>query len=324
MGYKKSKKIWFLIFSILLSLVIFGIFHIVNSDYFEQLITESKSNSANIIRNQGTLNDTLYGNEMSVDSLAEEKYLATVVKSNITISSIEKIQKRNPDDSLMANARILMLGDSHLMGPFGEHLQRFIHESGFFDILSISIAGAGSATFVYPLRNNCCGYAIRESLHDEKIPSNQNIRYLEYNSGISGDIVGKKYNGRLSNVLLEIEPDIIIIALGSNYSNDHQGLINILKKNAPMAQIVWIGPMKRKQISMRIKAIQQAVERNEIFFVRSDDVIGSDTISTGHFYGIEAKRWANTIFERIKPLLDRYADSQQNVNKNNTDSLKHE
>lgn len=316
------KKIW--LWVLLLSII--AIIPMVIYIYFNDLILNCNSHELqpihDTIQNEAT-SDTTFDCEALIDSTTEDAYLETVAKSNITYTSIEKINKQNPEDSLNSYAQILMLGDSHLMGPFGEHLQRFIHESGFFDILSISIAGAGSATFVYPLRNNCCGFAIRESLHDEKIPSNRNIRYLEYNSGISGEIVGKKYNGRLSNVLLQIEPDIIIIALGSNYSNDHQGLINILKKHSQTAQIVWIGPMRRKQISMRIKAIQSAVEKNGIFFVRSDDVIGSDTLSMGHYYGPEAKRWAKTIYERVKPLLDCYTKNQQNAYQNKTDSLTH-
>ncbi|MDD2346610.1 MAG: hypothetical protein PHY85_10780 [Bacteroidales bacterium] len=244
----------------------------------------------------------------------ENENLDYIPVSNITYTSISRIQAHSESDSTSRVPRILMLGDSHLMGPFGEHLQRAIHNTKKFDILSISISGAGSKTYTYKMTNNCCGYAIRESLHDEIIPPNKKIRYLEYNSYQSDDIVSKKHNGRLSNVLSEIQPDIVLIALGSNLVNDHQGLIDIIRKNSQNSEIVWVGPMRRSGLGNRIKAIQNAVDKNDIYFVRSDDVVGHDTITTTHFYGKESRLWANTIFTRIKPLLDKISDDESKGN----------
>lgn len=230
--------------------------------------------------------------------------------SNITYTSISRIKPHSENDSISRVPRILMLGDSHLMGPFGEHLHRAIHDTKKLDILSISIGGSGSKTYTYKMTNSCCGYAIRESLHDEIIQPKKKIRYLEYCSSQSDDIVSKKHNGRLSKVLSDLQPDIVLIALGSNVINDHQGLINIIRENSQNAEIVWVGPMRRSGLAGRIKAIQNAVEKNNIFFVRSDDVVGHDTITTTHFYGKESRLWANTIFSRIEPLLDKITTAE--------------
>lgn len=242
--------------------------------------------------------------------LDSNENLDHIPTSNITFSSISRIKQHSENDSISKVPRILMLGDSHLMGPFGEHLQRAIHNTEKFDILSISIGGAGSKTYTYKMANSCCGYAIRESLHDEIIPPKKKFRYLEYNSYQSDDIVSKKHNGRLSNVILDFQPNIILIALGSNVVNDHQGLINIIRENSQNSEIVWIGPMRRTGLGRRIKAIQNTVDKNNIFFVRSDDVVGHDTITTTHFYGKESRLWANTIFSRIEPLLYKIAEEE--------------
>ena len=244
--------------------------------------------------------------EDSIPEIPENESLDYIPASNITFKSVSKISLRNETDSINQLPRLLMLGDSHLMGPFGEHLQKAIHNTGFFDILSISLAGAGSKTFTYKMTNSCCGYAIRESLHDEVIPKNKKIRLLEYNSVQSDDVVSKKHDGRLSKILADFKPDLVLIALGNNFVNDHQGLIDIIRSYSVDTEIVWVGPMRRTKLGMRVKAIQKAVDKNDIYFVRSDDVIGHDTITTTHFYGNEARVWANTIFSRIEPLLMRY------------------
>ncbi|MDD2411847.1 MAG: hypothetical protein RBS19_11360 [Bacteroidales bacterium] len=248
--------------------------------------------------------------EDSIPKMESNENLDYIPTSNITYTSISRIEKHSENDSISKVPRILMLGDSHLMGPFGEHLQRAIHNTEKFDILSISIGGAGSKTYTYKMTNNCCGYAIRESLHDEVIPPKKSLRYLEYNSVRNEDVVSKKHNGKLSKVISDLQPDIVLIALGSNVINDHQGLINIIRDNSQNCEIVWIGPMRRSGLTHRIKAIQNTVDKNNIFFVRSDDVVGHDTITTTHFYGKESRLWANTIFDRIKPLLDRIGDDK--------------
>ncbi len=271
--------------------------------YSSSIIPLSHKDTINI----NNAKDSISIANLKIDSAKGDFNPDEVATSNITNISTERIIKRDPQDSSNLYARILMLGDSHLMGQFGEFFQRDLHETGLFDILSISIGGAGSASFTYPMHNNCCGFIIRESIHNEKIGVNKKLRNLEYKNRKTGEVIGKKYNGHLGNILTEINPDIVIVALGSNLTNNHQGLINIIKKNTPNSQIVWVGPMRCKKIGIRVKTIQQAVVKNNIFFVRSDDVVGSDSLNMEHLCGAEAKQWANTIFDRMKPLLDRYS-----------------
>lgn len=199
--------------------------------------------------------------------------------------------------------QMLILGDSHLNGEFGEYLQKKLHESKGFDIYSIAIGGAGSRHFTMTMRNHCCGFRIRESCYGETYGSKDRIRTLEKSSTGTNEIVGKAHKGQLKNVLAYLNPDIVVIALGNNYVNDHQTLVNLIKTQSAATQIIWVGPMLRMNLTQRMTAINQVVKKNSLFLVRSDDILGSDTLTTGHFYGKTAQNWANKVAERMKPAL---------------------
>lgn len=199
--------------------------------------------------------------------------------------------------------QMLILGDSHLNGEFGEFLQKKLHENKDFDILSIAIGGAGSRHFTLTMRNHCCGFKIRETCYGETYGPKDRVRTLENAATGTNEIVGKAFRGQLKNVLAHFQPDLVVIALGNNYVNDHQNLVNMIKTQSAGAQIVWVGPMLRMNLSERMTAINQVVKKNNLFLVRSDDILGSDTLTSGHFYGKTAQNWASKVAERMKPAL---------------------
>lgn len=198
---------------------------------------------------------------------------------------------------------MLILGDSHLNGAFGEFLHKKLHDGKNFDIYSIAIGGAGSRHFTMTMRNHCCGYKIRESCYGEELTPKQSVRTVEKSATGTNEVVGKAYRGQLKNVLAHIRPDIVVIALGNNYVNDHQTLVNMIKNQSPLTTIIWVGPMLRLNLEQRMIAIQQVVKKNSLFLVRSDDILGSDTLTSGHFYGKTAQNWAYKVAERMKPAL---------------------
>ena len=199
--------------------------------------------------------------------------------------------------------QMLILGDSHLNGEFGEFLQKKLHGTQPLDIYSIAIGGAGSRHFTMTMRNHCCGFKIRESCYGEALTPREKIRTLEKAASGTGEIVGKPFNGQLSGVLGHVQPDIVVIALGNNYVNDHQVLVNMIRKQSAKTSIIWIGPMLRMNLEQRMTAIEQVVKRNSLFLVRSDDLLGSDTLTSGHFYGKTAQNWADKVVERMAPAL---------------------
>ncbi len=212
--------------------------------------------------------------------------------------------------------RILILGDSHLVGNFGEMLHKGLHESGKFDILSIAIGGAGSRNFTMTMRNNCCGYIIRQSFYNELLKPEQKVRRMESNSNSSGEIVGKLYKGKLENVLLQFEPHIVVIALGHNNINDHQNLVNTIISQNKHTQIIWIAPLRNRNTRRQLNEIRKVTVDNNIYLVRSDDILGNDTAQSIHFSGKTAQHWAQTVIERMQPMLSENYSILKQIKKN--------
>ncbi|MBC8043085.1 MAG: hypothetical protein IAF08_06540 [Rhizobacter sp.] len=206
--------------------------------------------------------------------------------------------------------RLLILGDSHLMGDFGEFLHRRLHESGKYDVLSIAICGAGSYQFAHPFENDICGYKIRESKAGEVLIKNK-VRVLEISRTKSKGAIGKDYGGSTAAVLQKWKPDAVIVSLGANFINAHQPLVDILKGYNPAMRFVWVSPFLRENFAARLQAIKKVIKDNPHgVLVRSDDIMGSDTLSgPNHFTGSDAKVWANKIAQRAGTHLDTFFDT---------------
>ena len=201
---------------------------------------------------------------------------------------------------------VLILGDSHFVGHFGEYVHKNLHDINKYDVLSVAISGAGSKHYTLTLKNFCCGYKIRYScagdipLDAKKSP----IAILEKSSTGSNELIGKNWKGKLPEMLKDWMPDIVVFSLGSNNVNSHQGLVDIIRSYHAEIPIIWIGPFKRKGNLERYKLIEKTIKDNaNIHLVRSDDILGHDTITMAHYYVNTAKKWANKVTERMKPIL---------------------
>ena len=200
---------------------------------------------------------------------------------------------------------ILILGDSHMKGYFGEFFHKRLHNEGKYFILSIAIGGAGTKTFVSELWSTCCGYRVRYTSPDRKISDKEWVPVLESSESSDDLKILKIYGSALSSVLKLFKPDVVIIALGSNYYNAHSELINIMEYYRPSIPFVWVGPYNRVNVDVRYKYIERAMENKPNgILVRSDDIVGNDTITSKHYVGKTARYWAYTVVERMKPFLD--------------------
>lgn len=198
---------------------------------------------------------------------------------------------------------IVILGDSHLVGDFGEYLHLGLHEKYNCDITSIAIAGAGSLHYVLTMTNFCCGYKIRQSCATDSLCYGK-INVIESKGYGDSSVVAPQYDGKLKKFLAAVNPDLVIFSLGSNYSNAHQELVEIVRKYNRTVPIIWIGPFMRANFTMRINLILPVVKYNKnIYLIRSDDILGNDTIMMHHFEGNTAKKWANKIVERMKEKI---------------------
>jgi hypothetical protein len=205
---------------------------------------------------------------------------------------------------------VLILGDSHFVGHFGEYVHENLHETNKYDIFSIAISGAGSKHFTMTLKNFCCGYKIRYSCAGTHSPTEGNTKgqsdivVLEKAGSGNNGIIGKSWKGKLPEMMLYWMPDLVVFSLGSNNVNAHQALVDIIRAYQASIPIIWIGPFKRKGNQERYKMIEKTVKENtNIHLVRSDDIIGHDTITMTHYYGKTAQKWANKVTDRMKPLL---------------------
>jgi hypothetical protein len=201
---------------------------------------------------------------------------------------------------------VLILGDSHFVGHFGEYVHKNLHETNKYDILSVAISGAGSKHFTLTLKNFCCGYKIRYSCAGEVAEDDKksSVIILEKSSAGTNGIIGKSWKGKLPALLSDWMPDLVIFSLGSNNVNSHQDLVDIIRSYQASIPIIWIGPFKRKGNTERYKLIEKTVKDNkDIHLVRSDDILGHDTITMAHYYGKTAQKWANKVTERMVPIL---------------------
>ncbi len=201
---------------------------------------------------------------------------------------------------------ILVLGDSHMKGYFGEFFHKKLHSEVRFFILNVAIGGAGTKTFTHDqLRSTCCGYRVRYTCPESKLKDKEWIPVLESGEDSEDRLICKVYGATLSLLLQKFKPDVVVIALGSNYYNAHKGLLRIIETYKYNLPFVWVGPYNRVNADLRYDAIYDALaSRNNGILVRSDDILGSDTLTQKHFVGKTARYWAHTVVDRMMPFID--------------------
>ncbi|MDF1549037.1 MAG: hypothetical protein P1P88_14530 [Bacteroidales bacterium] len=205
---------------------------------------------------------------------------------------------------------ILILGDSNLKGHFGAFLQKEIHDSCKVDVLSIAIGGAGSKTFLPPMKNSCCGYRVRQSntnIELEKAKKNTEIKIpiLEKSEKATNCTVMGQYEGNLLSIMNVYKPLAVILVLGTNYLNAHDELLALIKSYDNNIPIVWIGPFDKKTSTGRYTLIKEALKnQTNCMLVPSDSIVDKLGLTPDHFYGTEAKKLAKVISAQFRPFLD--------------------
>ena len=200
--------------------------------------------------------------------------------------------------------KLLVLGDSHMVGQFGDWLHRGIHEWQKYDVFSVAIGGAGSRTFLQTLRNFCCGFMIRAEKPGEPLVNEfmkrESFTYIQTDTNILA-----QYHSNIDSVLSRFKPDEVIIALGSNMIDAHQDLVTRIHRYAPDSKIFWVGPYARKNMNYRIREIMEvcADPFNNCVFIHSDDLVGNANLESWHFEGKQARTWADSICVRLQKAM---------------------
>lgn len=200
---------------------------------------------------------------------------------------------------------VLMLGDSHMVGYFGEHLQRYLHQKGAFHILSVAIGGAGSYTFAAPiLKNNCCGFRIRRTWADDSIGYNSPIRLVNGSLKANQKAIGNSWNRNLDSLMLYWQPDLIVVELGNNRIDNHSGLIQKIRALRPHSPIYWISPFLRPGLAQRVAGIQKALSQDSnAILIPAWDLAGNDTLSSFHMSSGKARKASERLANRISDTL---------------------
>src|SRR5688572_15731969 len=110
-----------------------------------------------------------------------------------------------------AQPRMLVIGDSHMVGHFGDRFHIKLHELKKYEILSVAIGGSGSANFLYPLYDFCCGYMVRQAKPGDSLDKKGKFPWLAGSYSISNDAILTNYNSRLDSVLRKFKPNMVVI-----------------------------------------------------------------------------------------------------------------
>ncbi len=198
-----------------------------------------------------------------------------------------------------------MLGDSHMVGYFGEHLQRHLHQLGSFHILSVAIGGAGSQTFtVAELKNACCGFRIRRTWADDSIGHSSPVRTVAGTLRADFKPIGRTWSRNLDSLMAYWQPDLVVVELGNNRIDNHAGLLQKIRKYKPYIPIYWISPFLRPGLQSRILGIQKVLKTDiNARMIPAWDLAGHDTLSTFHMSSIRARRASERLARRICDTL---------------------
>lgn len=206
---------------------------------------------------------------------------------------------------LQGGVRMLLIGDSHISGQYGAHLHRFLHQAFPAEWMSVGIGGAGSRHYTMKLKNFCCGYVVRKSTPDEKLLNGKLPLKIEAAGTADQEPILKDYGSRLDSLVKIFQPSVVLIALGNNATNNHDGLIKLLLAAKPDVSLIWIGPFRRLNLESRLEAIRKSLNKfPHVHFVPVHDLAGHDTLSTFHFSGKRAESVALMVSRRITPVLD--------------------
>jgi hypothetical protein len=205
---------------------------------------------------------------------------------------------------------VLILGDSYLKGHFGTFLQKEIHDSGQYDVLSIAIGGAGSETFLPPMKNKCCGYRVRQTCANIDLEKTKGIEQveiplLEKAESPTNKVVMQLYGGDLSAIMNTYRPLAVILVLGANKINAHEELLKLIKSYDENIPIVWIGPFNSKTSAGSYASIKKALKnQTNCMLVQSDSIVDKLKLVPEHFYGNDAKKLAKAIYKQFEVFLD--------------------
>lgn len=197
-------------------------------------------------------------------------------------------------DLLLAST-VMLIGDSHSVGPFGWYLDENLRKEGYH---VASYASCGSiAKWWTTQQKTTCGY---------------------YSNDLNGNVTKANSHPtpKLTSLLAEVKPEAVIVELGSNYvktpsdefvKNDIKAFVKTIKDTG--ATCFWISApdmrLYRNDISRLDKLVYEAVGNDCVMFdskkVTAYPATGGDGIHYWFNAGLPiAHKWADGAFEAFK------------------------
>jgi len=189
--------------------------------------------------------------------------------------------------------RVMLIGDSHSVGPFGRHLDFLLRKEGYI-VHTAASCGSTLKNWITGKSTNCGFFS-------------KNIKgeVIEYNTG---------QTPLLKNIFDEVKPNILLIEMGANYQyytfekQIQEEIRSVLKFYAPMVdRCIWVThPDSRKYPEQRLKLAllisETVLPFCEVFHsyeVTKYPSKGGDGIHYSFSTAVPiAKNWANLVFEK--------------------------
>lgn len=228
--------------------------------------------------------------------------------------------------------KVLQIGDSHTVGPFGKKLYQELTDAGF-QARSIGLAGSSG----------------KHWSSDKESERKLSYGFVDrgYNGKGSAPVMGSKGVSKLSTYIQNDKPDIVIIELGDNfasYSKTYNDLnnksanaaaineINLILNQLEKAQFnkscYWVGPLwtnkdkinTYKKTNARAQVVAELIKNTiskKCHFINSQNLLTtkeSETVSDGlHFKENSGALWGRKAADAI--IQDIYSKKKNTQTK---------
>jgi hypothetical protein len=214
--------------------------------------------------------------------------------------------------------RVLMLGDSLSVGPFGQEMQHFLIER-FGESRVYLLASCGSSPEHWlgsePEFISRCGYRV-------KTPRQYMLG--EYEKGRRPEPFPTP---KLEQILLKTRPDLVLVQLGTNWfdlleqaatpevlerlESIVERFVAALQGAEPRPQLVWITPpdsARFRRVQGMVTALLRRVGRRRCFSCIDSSALvqyvpGQSGADGVHYATVAAEKWANGVKERLLKIL---------------------
>ena len=201
---------------------------------------------------------------------------------------------------------VLVLGDSHMYGKFGQTLHEEISRKIKGNVLSIASCPAAPKTYTEKTIKAVCGLKVRQSFYSHQ-------KFTTPPKVIKKGVKTKIRN--LGYYLNRLRPAVVVVALGTNMGNlsssriakSTRDFIRYVRAHKPSPKIVWIGPPNYRGSIRIAQAIKESLLPLGIEFIDGRDFNIRSPLprSNPHFGPRRASQWARFTVGRLAQIKPR-------------------